>query len=247
MKAVVLLITVVLLFCNSRAQADMLGVTLYGDISQLQLRGQGGDHLLGQPLQSADDLWRSWSIAVEHPMPLLPNVALRHQTGNWIGQTQLAGNFQLDGQYFADQTKIDHRFDLTTTDVSFYYEVLDNSLFALDLGATALQYDLGLSVTQPDTSHRNASGFLPLLYSHLTVQLWGLDTSLFWQGFYTDYRDQRWSQTKIGLGYEFVDLTAVTLAVKVGWQHQSVKLINKDQLDADFLMKGAFLALEVDF
>lgn len=245
MKAVVL--TLSALLCSLHTQADLLGLTLSGDYARLSLSGQGGDHSQGQPLQFSDDHWQSWLVAFEHPLPLLPNIALRRQTAFWNGATRLPGNLQLDAQHFASQSNIQNALDLQSTDLSFYYEVLDTSLLALDLGVSAMQYDAELAVTDPIRKRRTASGFLPLLYSHLTVNIWGTDTALFWQGQYTDYRDQQWAQTKIGMSYQMLDLTAVTLAVKFGWQQQSVMLTNKDQLDVDMQMKGPFLALEADF
>ncbi|RVU33194.1 TIGR04219 family outer membrane beta-barrel protein [Rheinheimera riviphila] len=247
MKAVVLTLGCVVLLLNNNARADLLGLTLSGDYAKLSPSGQGGDHLFSQPLQFSDDGWQSWSVAFEHPLPLVPNVALRRQTARWSGTTLLQGNFRLDAQHFASQSHIQNALDLQSTDVSFYYEVLDNSLLALDLGVSAMQYDAELAVTEPVSRTRTASGFLPLLYSHLTINVWGTDTALFWQGQYTDYRDQQWAQTKVGLSYQMLDLTAMTLAIKFGWQQQSVALIDKDQLDIDMQMKGPFLALEADF
>jgi outer membrane protein len=247
MKAVIVTLSCLLAFGNHQVQADMLGVTLNADYSKLSLSGRGGDHQFSQPLQFSDDGWQSGSIAFEHPLPLLPNIALRRQAASWAGNTQLAGNLQLDEYLFASQSTIDNSLDLKSTDLSFYYEVLDNSLLALDLGVTAMVYDVELAVTEPASRMRTASGFLPLVYGNLTVQVWGTDTALFWQGHYTDYRDQQWAQTKVGMSYQVLDLTALTFAVKFGWQHQSVKLTDTDQLDLDFQMKGPFLALEADF
>lgn len=247
MKAVVLTLSGILLLGNQHVQADLLGVTLSVDFAKLSATGRGGDHQWSQPLQFADDHWQNWSVAVEHPLPLVPNIMLRRQTASWSGQTQLVGNLQLDQQQFARQSSISNALDFKSTDISFYYEVLDNSLLALDLGATALVYDADLAVRAPASKGRSASGVLPLLYGNLTVYVWGTDTALFLQGNYTDYRQQLWSQTKVGIAYELLDLTALTLAVKMGWQQQSVTLTDKDQIDLDVQFKGPFLALEADF
>jgi len=247
MKAVVLTLSCMMLMFNTQAQADMLGLTLTGDYAKLSLSGRAGDHAFSQPLQFSDDDWQSWSAAFEHPLPLVPNIALRRQVANWSGNTQLGAELQLDRYRYASKTNINNVVDLKSTDLSFYYEVLDNSLLALDLGVTAMDYDAELAVTGPTSKRRTASGFLPLLYGNLTVQVWGIDTALFWQGNYTDYRDQQWTQAKMGIAYQLLDLTALSVEVKLGWQHQSVTLTDKDQLDLDFRMKGPFVALEADF
>ncbi|MFN6970669.1 MAG: TIGR04219 family outer membrane beta-barrel protein [Rheinheimera sp.] len=247
MKVVVFILAAGLLSYQPQVQADLLGVTFSGDFAQLEVSGRAGDNLASQSLQFSDDRWQSWSIAFEHPLPLVPNVLLRRQNGNWTGQTQLRGDLQLDGQIFPSQSTITNALDLQTTDLSFYYEVLDNSLLALDLGVSAMRFETMMSATQVRNTQRTASGYLPLLYGNFVLQLWGTDTTLFWQGFYADYQDQQWSQTKVGLGYEMLNLTAVSIALKVGWQHQSVQFVDVDDLDADMLMKGAFVALEIDF
>jgi outer membrane protein len=247
MKVVSLVVGGIFLLGSQHVQADMLGLTLNADYANLSLSGRGGDHQFSQPLQFSDDHWQSWSIAFEHPLPLLPNIAVHRQNGNWMGSTLLEGDLRLDEHTFARQNILDQSLDITATDISFYYEVLDNSLLALDLGITAMVFDAELAVAEPASYQRKASGFLPLLYVNLTTQVWGTDTSLFWQGHYTDYRDQKWSKTNVGLAYQFVDFTALTLAVKFGWQQRSLVLTNQDQLDLDFKMSGPFLALEADF
>jgi outer membrane protein len=247
MKVTLLLMSLSLLVSHQQVQADMLGVTVQGDIANLSLSGRGGDHLASQPLQFSDDHWRSWSIAFEHPLPLVPNVALRRQNGQWAGQTLLSAPLQLNQQVFPGQSLIRNKFDLQLTDLSFYYEIVDTSLLALDLGASAMRYETELAVTMPSSQEQRTSGYLPLIYGHATIHVFGTDTKIFLQGLYGDYRDQQWSQTKVGVAYDVVDLTALTVAVKVGWQHQSMQLVNQDKLDSDFQQKGAFIALEVDF
>jgi outer membrane protein len=247
MKTWVLLFSVSLLFTQQQVQADMMGVTVQADIANVSLSGRGGEHLSSQPLQFSDDHWRSWSIAFEHPLPFIPNLALRRQNGQWTGQTLLSASLKLNGQVFAGQSLIRNKFDQETTELNFYYEIVDTSLLALDLGASAMRYETELAVNMPSSQLQRASGFLPLLYGHVTVHVFGTDTKIFLQGLYGDYRDQQWSQTKVGIAYDFVDLTALTVAVKVGWQDQSMQLVNQDKLDTDFQLKGAFVALEVDF
>lgn len=247
MKAVVLMLSIVLPLVHQHVKADLLGVTLNTDIAKLSATGSGGDHQRSQSLRFADDRWQNWSVALEHPLPLVPNLMLRRQTANWSGRTVLAGNLQLGEQLFVTQSNIGNHLDFKSTDVGFYYEVLDNSLLALDLGTTVMNYDAKLAVTTAAGRSRTASGVLPLLYGNLTVHMWGTDTSLFLQGNYTDYRQQFWSQSKVGIAHEILDLTALTVAVKFGWQQQSVKLTDKDQLDLDVQFKGPFLALEADF
>lgn len=246
MKAVFLTMSCMVLIYNHQAQADMLGLTLTGDYSKLSLSGRAGDQTFSQPLQFSDDDWQSWSVAFEHPLPLLPNIALRRQTATWSGNTQLDANLRLDQYLYSRQSKINNSFDFQSTDLSFYYEVLDNSLLAFDVGITAMVYDAGLAVTEP-AKKRSVSGVLPLLYGNVTVHVWGTDTALFGQAHYTDYHHQQWTQSKIGVAYQFLDLTALLVSVKLGWQHQSIILTGKDQLDMDFRMDGPFLALEADF
>ncbi len=247
MKAVWLIWGGILLLSQARVQADVLGLTVNADFAKLSLSGRGGDHQFSQPLKFSDDSWQSWSIAFEHPLPLLPNIAFRRQAGSWLGSTELGGNLQLADHSFARQSVISQTHDFKATDISLYYEVLENSLLALDVGISAMWFDAELAVTQSGRWPRTASGFLPLLYINLTTQVWGTDTSLFWQGQYTDYRQQQWSKTNLGMAYQFVDLKALSLVLKFGYQQQSLMFTNQDHLDMDFKMRGPFLALEADF
>ena len=158
MKVVVFILAGGLLSYHPQVQADLLGVTFSGDVAQLEVSGRAGDNLASQSLQFSDDRWQSWSIAFEHPLPLVPNVLLRRQNGNWTGQTQLRGDLQLDGQIFTSQSTITNALDLQTTDLSFYYEVLDNSLLSLDLGVSVMRFETMMSATQVRNTQRPASG-----------------------------------------------------------------------------------------
>jgi len=246
MKLAVVALAGAMLLLDSQARADMLGLTLTADVAKLGLSGRAGDHGFSQPLQFSDDSWQSGSISFEHPLPLIPNIAVRRQSATWAGRTELSALLQLDQIGYGRQSTIRNSLDLQSTEVNLYYELLDHSLLSFDAGISALVYDIALAVAEPE-KRRGASGILPLVSAHLTVPLWGIDSAVFWQGNYSNYRDQRWTESKIGFSYQMVDLKFFSAAVKLGWQEQSVALINRDRLDLDFQMTGPFLALEADF
>lgn len=236
-----------LLLPTGLAYGDVLGVTLSAEHWWTGVSGSAGDHQFSQPLGFDDDQGNAWMLAFEHPLPLLPNVAVRQQYLSYLGVSRLAGTLRLNNQPFSAGTDITQQLQLDYTDGVFYYEVLDNPLLQLDLGLAVRQVELDLAVQQPQAAARSLSSTLPMLYLHGTTYLWGTDSYLFLQGGYADFHDQRWSDIRVGVGYELFDVTAMSLAVKLGWQQQDIKLLDKDQLDADLQLDGVFVALEVDF
>ena len=73
-------------------------------------------------------------------MPLLPNIRLQHSDLNWSGNGWINAGTDLNGTPFVVAEQADISLDLSHTDATFYYEVLDN-VVDLDLGITARLFD----------------------------------------------------------------------------------------------------------
>ena len=75
-------------------------------------------------------------IALEHPIPLLPNLRLTRTDLEWAGQGVVSAGTSLDEVVFPSDQAVAADLDLSHTEVTFYYEILDN-IVDLDLGLTA--------------------------------------------------------------------------------------------------------------
>ena len=74
-------------------------------------------------------------VALEHPVPALPNVKLQHTRLSSRGEALLSRRFRLDDVEFLAGETVSTELDLTHTDAVMYYELLDN-VVSLDLGGT---------------------------------------------------------------------------------------------------------------
>ena len=78
-------------------------------------------------------------IALEHPVPLLPNIMLKHTDLSLDGQAVLGEPVDFANIVFPPGASLATRLDLSHIDATLYYEVLDNWL-NLDFGLTIRSY-----------------------------------------------------------------------------------------------------------
>ena len=88
-----------------------------------------------------DETNSSVYIALEHPVPFLPNVKINQTTLDNSGVTTLDSSFTFDGQLYTANSEVATDIDLTSTDLILYYELFDNDLVSFDLGINAKYID----------------------------------------------------------------------------------------------------------
>tara|TARA_R110002126_G_scaffold119373_1_gene260201 strand:+ start:3879 stop:4652 length:774 start_codon:yes stop_codon:yes gene_type:complete len=237
---------------TGQASADtLLGVYLGGDGWQTDASGSFGNSEPAPDFNFNSKTQGSYFIALEHPVPLLPNIRLAHNPLEAQGVTVLNGQFQFAGRDFAVNSSLSNKVDLTSTDVVLYYELMDNSLFALDLGLNAKHIKGAASVSaQADETlqgQESVSQWLPMAYasSKIGLPLTGLD--VFAQGSYIGWSDSRMYDVQAGIGYEIVDSLAVDIRLKLGYRAVNVRLDDLDDLYSNLDFKGVFAGVELHF
>lgn len=247
MKILLPLLGASLLCSSPLVLADVLGVTVGAEWWQANPDARAGDTGFSQPLHFDDDSHSAFYVAFEHPIPLLPNVMLRRQTLSFQGDTQLAGTLRLYDKVYAAQSQVNNGLGLEYTDASFYYELLDNDILSLDLGLSARFLQTDVSVTQGATVARGVSTPMPMLYANAAVGVFGTNSSLFFNGNYGRYDGHQMSDLRAGFAYEWIDLAAFSMSVKLGVQRLDLNLNAEDRMDVDLVSDGVFLGLEADF
>lgn len=98
----------------------------------------------------------------EHFVPLIPNFRLMYTSINHTGSGNTS--FTFDGQTYAGNVSND--FDIQTTDLTAYYEVLDN-IVSLDIGLTIrqLKVDYTISDDSGNATTDTIDETLPMLYA----------------------------------------------------------------------------------
>jgi outer membrane protein len=186
-------------------------------------------------------------IALEHPVPLLPNIRLQHSDLNWSGNGLISAGTDLNGTPFVVAEQADISLDLSHTDATFYYEVLDN-VVDLDLGITARLFDGEASLigaTQQQSMALDAT--VPLLYGKFGLGLpstgWQADMAANWINV-DEFRLVDWSAE---LSYSFDILPAMDAGIVLGYRSMVIELDDPDELQSDATFDGYYIALQLYF
>lgn len=165
---------------SATSQADLL-FGIYGGVGAWNA-GVDGDLGVGDQPITTDELDLStetnnvFYLAVEHPLPLIPNIRVQHTGVSSTGSATLERDFTLEDITFNAGLDTQSEVDFTHTDFSFYFEILDNYL-SLDVGLTARLLDGFARVDAVDANGNNLSEKvdlnigLPLLYGRAQIDL----------------------------------------------------------------------------
>ncbi|KXZ71681.1 TIGR04219 family outer membrane beta-barrel protein [Acinetobacter venetianus] len=213
------------------AQADVIGVK--GDLSYWNYNGEA--NMAAQTSAPDQDLERKGSaqlsLAIEHPIPLIPNAKIRYVNLKTQTENEVAGQpvYDLD---------IDH------TDFILYYEVLDNIVDAdIGFGASNLNGDvktLGLNKTDIDKT-------IPVIYGSAGVKLPFTGLSAKAELLYSNVNDTKITDAQAELQYNFIDNLLVDVGLKAGYRILDIKLDDYEKNDLKFNFKGPYIGLDVHF
>lgn len=245
------LMTLSLLALSGTAQADFLGIFVGGGLYHSEFTGDFVDERSGSSddIDLEDDLdlgseQNSYAyVAFEHPIPLLPNVRLGTSRLSHEGSRQLSESIEFDGETFAQGTTVRSRLDLSYTEGTLYYEVLDNWV-EIDLGLTVRRFDGEIELEgsvdgQSESALRELSFTLPMLHGkgQFNLPLTGLSATL--RGDVISYRGNRLSDISLFLGYE----SSLGLGVEAGIRNFTAKIDDQDAISGDVGYSGYFVGL----
>lgn len=235
-----------------QAAADtLLGVYIGADSWRSNVAGSFGNSEPAPEFNFGNKTQGAYFIALEHPIPVLPNVRLAHNQLEANGITVLDGQFSFAGQDYSVNTTLANQVDLTNTDIVLYYELLDNSVVSLDFGVNSKLIN-GSAAVQEQTENglqaeESVSQWLPMLYlsSKVGLPLTGLD--VFAQGSYVGWSDSQMYDIQAGVGYELINSLTVDIRVKLGYRAVNLRLDDLDELYSNLDFKGVFAGVELHF
>ena len=241
MKTFLPALGVLMSLSSPQALADVLGLTVGAEWWQANPDGRMGDTGYSQPLKFDDDSHSAFYASFEHPIPLLPNLLMRRQTLSFQGDTVLAGELRLFDTRYAARSLVNNELSVEYTDASFYYELLDNDIVSLDMGLTARFFTnrfnnpSGKFGQLKACIHANAYAYTAMPASAFLV----LTPVCFLPVTMAVMTGSSMSDLRAGFAYEWIDLAAFSLTVKLGVQRLELELNNEDRMDADLFMDGA--------
>ncbi|MBW8191034.1 TIGR04219 family outer membrane beta-barrel protein [Neiella marina] len=192
-------------------------------------------------------------VAVEHPVPLLPNFMLRYNQMDTDGSADVV-DFEFGGIVYDGKSTVDAELD--HIDMVMYYEILDNSLTSLDIGVNLKYGDYKVSVTGETTigdtvveesSQENYKGVIPMVYAASQLGIPGTGLSFFGEVNWIGVGDANAYDVQIGAQYLLIDNLAVDAGVQVGYRKVKFDIDDVSDLTIDAQFDGAFAGVMVHF
>ena len=235
-----------LLVPNARAETLFgvyAGAGTWHQDSEGHIQSNGTQVDTKQDMGLGDDNGTVLFVAIEHPVPIVPNLRVQHAEVGMNGGIEIERDVVLDGVTFRPPGSVETTFDLEMTDAIAYYRLLDSAL-SLDLGLAARKLEGSASIAGGVyRAEVEFDGTLPMLYA---AAEWDL-LSGFWM-----------AANAMGATYkgdEFLDFSAMLgwnsdLGLGVEFGYRYVRL-NLDELgdveDAKLIVDGPFAALNYRF
>lgn len=186
-------------------------------------------------------------LTLEHPVPVIPQVRLMHTDINTGADAIITQPFSLGTVVFEANVRTLSTLVLSHSDITFYYEILDNWL-EIDLGVTTRVFD-GYVEAQTELSAPVAStleGALPMLYLDTAINLPFGGLSLGGTANVIRYRGDGFHDYSASVGYMF-EREGTDLGIQLGFRKLILDVAEFDDLYVDASLSGAYLALFARF
>jgi outer membrane protein len=191
----------------------------------------------------------SFYAALEHPIPLVPNIKLVRTTLNTSGTSVIESQFDFGDEVFLENTTISNEVDLTTIDYILYYEILDNDLVSIDIGISGKQLDGELFVADANghSAQQDVDVIIPMGYAKIQVGLPFTGLSINGEGSMLAIGDDSFSDYQIALSYSFVETLALDMSIQAGYRSTEIDLNDVEDIYVDLQFDGAYIGIEFDF
>lgn len=230
----------------------ILGIYAGGGVWQTDFSGKVGD--TDMPQADLGDLGLDeedndfYFVALEHPVPLIPNIRLQHNSISMSDRGTITQQFVLEGETYSFNENVVSDFDFSHTDATLYYELLDNWV-NLDLGLTFRMFDGDVSIRRETTGESSSRDFdetVPMLYgkAQFDLPLTGFYAAV--SGNYVSYAGNNVSDFHASLGY-MSDGLVLDFGAELGLRNFSVELDDVSDLDADLELDGPFASVYLHF
>lgn len=224
------------------AGAGQWYINLEGDV------GQNGSTTTLDDLGFENETSNVFWIMLEHPVPILPNLRVMHSSISATEASTTSQRFTIGGIIIDAQVNVLTDMDLSHTDATFYYELLDNWV-TFDLGVTARQMEGFVNVQSEVTSTARAEleGVLPMAYLNLQLDFPYSGWSIGATGNGVSYRGDNVTDFAARLGYSFEVTPLMDIGINIGYRVLTLQAEEFDDLYADATLSGAFAELQIHF
>lgn len=181
----------------------------------------------------------------EHPVPVLPNVRLRHSRLDDDSRSTVTTTRSFGPVDFTANEDVRSSYDLKMTDATFYYSPVNNWI-AVDLGITARRLNFDVLLESRDTGERERAGgsiWLPMghLGGRVDLPLTGVYAAAEVNAISTG--DESMRDARASIGWEMTS----NFGVALGYRELSVEFDDVDDLSANVDVGGPFATATVRF
>ncbi|UJF22755.1 TIGR04219 family outer membrane beta-barrel protein [Shewanella sp. OMA3-2] len=245
-----------LLSVSSAQAATVVGFKVGGDLWQTDATGTfnadsnvGNATGLAQTYDYDSDTQGSVWLAIEHPIPIVPNLKIRENRLEGSASKD-SSSFYYNGVNFEGASSVYN--DLSNTDFVLYYEILDNDVVSLDLGAAykqmhgSLRVD-GLSLGEGSAvaTQRDIDSGVIMAYGNAHVGIPGIGLFGF-ADVMIGVNETGVHDYSAGLGWQF-DSIALDTLIRVGYRDFSFDVDGFSGTTQDMQFSGVFAGVELAF
>ncbi len=240
------------LLLTNMAVADTISVEAGATYWQYDIDGYFNDQSanffnnidIKEDLGYDDDNVTSFYILIEHPMPFLPNIRLQKTDLDSAANGVLRKNISIGGITFPISAPVTSLVSLKTTDVTLYWQVLDN-VVDLDIGFNAKYVDgkTSISGNVGNTGTADFSGWVPMLYvgGAANLPLTGLSVGAY--GNWIGYQGNNFYDVDVHVKYK----TPWFIGVMAGYRSMNLELDDFDNFSSDLTFEGPYAGLYAKF
>ncbi|WP_026376836.1 TIGR04219 family outer membrane beta-barrel protein [Aestuariibacter salexigens] len=237
---------------GSPAYADtVLGVYAGAQAWNMDTEGQFGTTSDTESFSFDTETKGTLYLALEHPVPLIPNIKISRTNMDSSGDTTLSKAFEFGDELFAVDADLSGEFDLTTTDFILYYELFDNDLVSFDFGINGKYVDGTLLVAETGgtglQSDVEFSGVVPMLYSRAQFGLPFTGWGVYAEGSYLSIDDNTLSDYQVAIVYNMIESLAIDMTLQAGYRATNLELDDLDDVYTDIEFSGVFAGVELHF
>jgi outer membrane protein len=240
------------LLLPSIAGADILGVTAganywnydIGGTARYQTSDSANDIDVNKDLGYDDGNLGYYYIALEHPVPFLPNVRLSKTDIDEDANGILSKTVVYGGTTFLVNENLNSEVQLDQTDITLYYSPLD-TVVNVDLGLNAKYIDSKARITGAisGTQDADVSGWVPMAYAGVGIDLPLTGLAVSADGSYIKYESSSFYDYTLRVTYT----SPWYVGADVGYRKIKLDLDDFDDSFADVEFDGPYAGLYLRF
>jgi outer membrane protein len=213
---------------------------------QADYSGNAGDPSIDvEALGLKDSDNNYYYLALEHPVPLIPNIKLQKVDISSSQTAVINQTFDIDGTTFVIGSEVISDFDLSHVDATLYYELLDNWV-NLDVGLTIRKFDGYVTANTADgqvSESVDLDEAIPMLYAKAQFDLPFTGFSAGLEGNAVNYSGNSLTDYSAKIHYMFD--SALDIGIEAGYRQMSLDI--DEDVTADITLEGPYVALLFHF